>query len=39
MQEPALRVLRLVCLQSMTDAGIKASKYDYLKREIVQVGP
>ncbi|CAN0372155.1 unnamed protein product, partial [Ascophyllum nodosum] len=36
MQEPALRVLRLVCLQSMTDAGIKASKYDYLKREIVQ---
>lgn len=37
MQEPVLQVIRLVCLQSVTDAGIKASKYDFLKREIVQV--
>ncbi|CAM9687137.1 unnamed protein product, partial [Ectocarpus sp. 13 AM-2016] len=36
MQEPAMRVIRLMCLQSMTDAGIKASKYDFLKREVVQ---
>ncbi|CAN0530274.1 unnamed protein product, partial [Ectocarpus sp. 8 AP-2014] len=38
MQEPAMRVIRLMCLQSATDAGIKASKYDFLKREVVQVG-
>ncbi|CAM9997822.1 unnamed protein product, partial [Hapterophycus canaliculatus] len=38
MQEPALRVIRLMCLQSATDAGIKTSKYELLKREVVQVG-
>lgn len=37
MQDPALKVIRLMCLQSATDAGIKSSKYDFLKREIVQV--
>lgn len=37
MQESALRVIRLMCLQSATDAGIKASKYEFLKREVVQV--
>ncbi|CAM9699279.1 unnamed protein product [Pylaiella littoralis] len=36
MQEPALKVIRLMCLQSATDAGIKTSKYEFLKREIVQ---
>ncbi|CAM9420822.1 unnamed protein product [Discosporangium mesarthrocarpum] len=36
MQEPPLEVLRLLCLQSMTDVGIKAGKYDFFKREIVQ---
>eukprot|EP00904_Undaria_pinnatifida_P008208 jgi/Undpi1/4517/HiC_scaffold_18.g07871.m1 len=36
MQEPAMRVIRLMCLQSMTDVGIKASKYDFLKKEVVQ---
>ena len=38
MQESALRVIRLMCLQSATDAGIKSSKYEFLKREVVQVG-
>jgi len=37
MQEPVLRVIRLMCLQSATDAGIKSSKYEFLKREVVQV--
>lgn len=37
MQESALRVIRLMCLQSATDAGIKSSKYEFLKREVVQV--
>eukprot|EP00752_Nemacystus_decipiens_P003730 g3436.t1 len=36
MQESALRVIRLMCLQSATDAGIKSSKYEFLKREVVQ---
>lgn len=37
MQEPAMRVIRLMCLQSATDAGVKSSKYEFLKREVVQV--
>lgn len=39
MQEPALSVIRLLCVQSMTDAGIKSNKYEFFKREIVQVSP
>ncbi len=35
-QYPPLRVLRLLCLQSLTSGGIKASKYEPLKREVVQ---
>ena len=35
-QYPPYRVLRLLCLQSFTSGGIKASKYDFLKREVVQ---
>ena len=37
MQQPAMRVIRLLCLQSMADVGIKSSKYEFLKKEIVQV--
>ncbi|CAN0517878.1 unnamed protein product, partial [Scytosiphon promiscuus] len=36
MQQPAMRVIRLLCLQSMTDVGIKSSKYEFLKKEVVQ---
>jgi hypothetical protein len=35
-QYPPFRVLRLLCLQSLTSGGIKASKYEPLKREVVQ---
>lgn len=34
--EPVTQVLRLLALQSLTAGGIKASKYDLLKREVVQ---
>lgn len=34
--EPVAQVLRLLCLQSLTAGGIKASKYETLKREVVQ---
>ena len=34
--EPVTQVLRLLALQSLTAGGIKASKYDMLKREVVQ---
>lgn len=33
---PPLRLLRLLCLQSITGGGIKAGRYEYLKREIIQ---
>lgn len=33
---PPLRLLRLLCLQSLTGGGIKAGRYEYLKREIIQ---
>ncbi|EQC25367.1 hypothetical protein SDRG_16776 [Saprolegnia diclina VS20] len=35
-QEPLLKVLRLLCLQSLTSGGIKAKAYDHLRREIIQ---
>jgi len=35
-QYPPFRLLRLLCLQSLTSGGIKASKYEPLKREVVQ---
>jgi hypothetical protein len=35
-QYPPFRVLRLLCLQSLTGGGIKSSRYDNLRREVVQ---
>ena len=35
-QYPPFRLLRLLCLQSLTNGGIKTSRYDVLKREVVQ---
>lgn len=34
-QIPFVRLLRLLCLQSVTSSGIKSQKYDQLKREIL----
>jgi len=34
--EPPYRWLRLFCLQSLTSNGIKAARYDSLRREVVQ---
>eukprot|EP00560_Eucampia_antarctica_P003801 CAMPEP_0197835632 /NCGR_PEP_ID=MMETSP1437-20131217/26434_1 /TAXON_ID=49252 ORGANISM="Eucampia antarctica, Strain CCMP1452" /NCGR_SAMPLE_ID=MMETSP1437 /ASSEMBLY_ACC=CAM_ASM_001096 /LENGTH=771 /DNA_ID=CAMNT_0043441225 /DNA_START=8 /DNA_END=2323 /DNA_ORIENTATION=+ len=36
MQDPPYRILRLLCLQSLTSGGIKSSRYDSLRREVVQ---
>ncbi|XP_043464161.1 vacuolar protein sorting-associated protein 33A [Leptopilina heterotoma] len=35
-QEPLLKVLRLLCIQSLTNSGLKAKLLDYYKREIIQ---
>lgn len=35
-QEPLLKVLRLICIQSITNSGLKPKLLDYYKREIVQ---
>ncbi|KAJ8675690.1 hypothetical protein QAD02_011476 [Eretmocerus hayati] len=35
-QEPILKVLRLLCIQSITNSGLKQKLLDYYKREIVQ---
>jgi len=35
-QEPPQRLLRLLCLQSLTGGGIKSSRYDSLRRDVVQ---
>lgn len=35
-QYPLFRVLKLLCLQSVTSGGIKSNKYDYLRRELIQ---
>ncbi len=36
MQYPPLRLLRLLCLQSVCSGGIKSSRYDTIRRDIVQ---
>lgn len=36
LQESVLSVLRQFCLQSITNGGIKAKNYDYIRRELVQ---
>ncbi|CAK4069166.1 unnamed protein product [Aphanomyces euteiches] len=36
LQEPLLKVLRLLCLQSLTSGGIKAKSFDLLRRELIQ---
>ena len=36
-QEPALELLRLLCLQSLTSGGLRSNKFDFLRREIIQV--
>ena len=33
---PPIRLLRLLCLQSITSGGIKAAKFDALRRDVVQ---
>mmetsp|Transcript_15301 Transcript_15301/g.18619 ORF Transcript_15301/g.18619 Transcript_15301/m.18619 type:complete len:768 (-) Transcript_15301:112-2415(-) len=35
-QYPVWRILRLLCLQSITSGGLKVNKFDSLRREIVQ---
>lgn len=36
-QEPLVKVLRLLCLQSVTNSGIKPKQLEFWKREIIQV--
>lgn len=36
LQDPLPSVLRQFCLQSITNGGIKAKNYDYIRRELVQ---
>ena len=33
---PPFRLLKLLCLQSLTNGGIKSSKYDIMKRDMIQ---
>lgn len=35
-QESLVKVLRLICLQSLTNSGLKPKLLDYYKREIIQ---
>ena len=35
-REPPYHLLRLMCLQSLTGGGIKSSRYDTLRRDVVQ---
>ncbi|XP_034176223.1 vacuolar protein sorting-associated protein 33A [Osmia lignaria lignaria] len=35
-QQPLLKVLRLLCIQSLTNSGLKPKLLDYYKREIIQ---
>ncbi|XP_031836624.1 vacuolar protein sorting-associated protein 33A [Nomia melanderi] len=35
-QQPLLKVLRLLCIQSLTNSGLKQKLLDYYKREIIQ---
>eukprot|EP00004_Rigifila_ramosa_P013978 TRINITY_DN3139_c0_g1_i1.p1 TRINITY_DN3139_c0_g1~~TRINITY_DN3139_c0_g1_i1.p1 ORF type:complete len:315 (-),score=91.80 TRINITY_DN3139_c0_g1_i1:21-965(-) len=34
-QEPLLKVLRILCLQSLTNNGLKSKMFDYFRREIL----
>ncbi len=34
--EPILKILRLLCLQSLTCGGIKPKQLEHFKREIIQ---
>lgn len=34
-QQPLLKVLRLLCIQSLTNSGLKSKLLDYYKREII----
>ena len=36
-KRPLIRVLRLICLQCITNNGLKPKILDYYKREIIQV--
>jgi hypothetical protein len=38
-QEPITKVLRVLCLMSLVQGGIKAKTFEHFKREIVQVQP
>ncbi|XP_076622166.1 vacuolar protein sorting-associated protein 33A [Colletes latitarsis] len=35
-QQPLIKVLRLLCIQSLTNSGLKPKLLDYYKREIIQ---
>jgi hypothetical protein len=35
-QDPIISVLRLMCLQSLTNGGLKAKQLEHFKREILQ---
>lgn len=35
-QQPLMKVLRLLCIQSLTNSGLKQKLLDYYKREIIQ---
>ncbi|CAK9825400.1 Vacuolar protein sorting-associated protein 33A [Anthophora retusa] len=35
-QQPLVKVLRLLCIQSLTNSGLKPKLLDYYKREIIQ---
>lgn len=37
-KKPLVKVLRLICLQCITNSGLKPKLLEYYKREIVQVG-
>lgn len=36
-QKPLVQVLRLLCLMSLAQGGLKPKLYDHFEREIVQV--
>lgn len=38
-KDPLLKILRLVCMQSVCNNGLKQKVLDFYKREILQVGP
>eukprot|EP01116_Phalansterium_solitarium_P008766 TRINITY_DN22737_c0_g1_i1.p1 TRINITY_DN22737_c0_g1~~TRINITY_DN22737_c0_g1_i1.p1 ORF type:complete len:656 (-),score=304.25 TRINITY_DN22737_c0_g1_i1:111-2078(-) len=35
-KEPLLKVMRLLCLQSLTNGGFKPAQFDFFKRELIQ---